>query len=62
MDEQFRFISRKKKDENGIHGFKSLPNDDLIIPPIFQNMNMDPPGTKNDTSMHIFCNMVTRKR
>ena len=30
-----------------------LPDDALIIPPIFQNMNRDPPCTKNDTSMDI---------
>ena len=32
-----------------------LPDDSLIIPLIFQNMNRDPPGIKNDTSMDIFC-------
>ena len=33
----------------------SLPDDDLIIPPIFQNMKREPPGAKNDTSLDIFC-------
>ena len=33
----------------------SLPENGFIIPPIFQNMGRDPPGTKNDTSMDIFC-------
>lgn len=32
----------------------SLPDDGLIISPIFQNINRDPPGTKNDISLNIF--------
>ena len=35
MDEQFHFISSKKKDEIRTHGFMSLPDDGPIIPPIF---------------------------
>ena len=33
----------------------SLPGDGLIILPIFQNINRDPPGTKNGTSKDILC-------
>ena len=33
----------------------SLPEDGLIILSIIQNMNGDPAGTKNDTSMDIVC-------
>ena len=55
QDEKFYFIFVKKKDENLTHGFTSLPDDGLIISPIFQNMSRDPSGIKNDTSMDIFC-------
>ena len=45
----------KTRDENGTHGFVSLWDDSITIFQIFQNINRDPPGTKNDNSMDIFC-------
>ena len=33
-----------------MHGFLSFLDDGLIIPSIFQDINRDPLGTKNDTS------------
>ena len=32
----------------------SLPDDDLLVLLISQNINREPPGTKNNTSMDIF--------
>ena len=33
----------------------SLLDNGLIIPPVLQNMNRNPPGTKTDTPIDIFC-------
>ena len=47
------FPGRKRRKMK--QGFMSLPGDGLIILPIFQNINRDPPGTKNGTSKDILC-------
>lgn len=33
----------------------SLPDDGLIIPPIFHNMSRNPPDTNSDTFTDVFC-------